>query len=512
MLPSSSWGQYSFYALEAPGNAYGAAVRGVGRSLIAVGREYGTSYRNEADALLWRNPWSAPLLLPTSGSSGAEASSVSEDGSLVAGWIYQSLSDEGRATLWHTGSSSPWAESIHPTGTSLGYDCSHIESMSPSGQHQSGWARTLLTGAIHACGWSSSELSFRDLNPQQFENSQASGVSNDGSRYVGMAQNAGQSFHALLWLEDGNAIDLNPYGTPDGYCFGISANGTKQVGMVWTAVRTHAALWSGSAESFVDLNPIGYDGSATSISPSGEYQAGSINSSLGAFAAVWHGTASSVVNLSANLPERYRSAVASSVDDSGNVFGRAFDTYANRDVACVWRSGDWLRTPPDILDILRNEEHWAAFDPWGQYFRWSGSPQLPGSCQTNWSGYFDLTRVPDGQCVAFVRSVTGAPPATKWLPAAKVVTGGSPRRNMLPGDAIATFAGGHYDSGHCAIYVRTVDDQSIEVVDQNFITGANNARAIGRHTFLRIGGSGTSNLTRYWIISRNGVNPSTARR
>lgn len=70
----------------------------------------------------------------------------------------------------------------------------------------------------------------------------------------------------------------------------------------------------------------------------------------------------------------------------------------------------------------------------------------------------------DGQCVAFVRSCSGAPPSSQWREGSRVRGAG-----LSSGTAIATFVNGKYpdeNTGqHAAIYIKQ-DTMGIEVWDQ----------------------------------------------
>lgn len=73
--------------------------------------------------------------------------------------------------------------------------------------------------------------------------------------------------------------------------------------------------------------------------------------------------------------------------------------------------------------------------------------------------------VEDGQCVAFVRAATGAPPSSLWKEGARIRDAVS----IAHGTAIATFENGHYmnhaTGNHAAIYLSH-DESGVRVLDQ----------------------------------------------
>ncbi len=70
-------------------------------------------------------------------------------------------------------------------------------------------------------------------------------------------------------------------------------------------------------------------------------------------------------------------------------------------------------------------------------------------------------RTGDGECVALVRTASGAPLSSTWRPGAQV----QGNTSLRPGTIIATFdKDGHY-TGHTAIYLGQ-DEHGIRVIDQ----------------------------------------------
>jgi hypothetical protein len=74
----------------------------------------------------------------------------------------------------------------------------------------------------------------------------------------------------------------------------------------------------------------------------------------------------------------------------------------------------------------------------------------------------------NGQCVALVRALTGAPPSSLWSEGASLVSALRTGR-ISKGTAIATFVNGRYPNwkhgNHAAIFVREVTN-GIEIYDQ----------------------------------------------
>src|SRR6185503_6088580 len=83
------------------------------------------------------------------------------------------------------------------------------------------------------------------------------------------------------------------------------------------------------------------------------------------------------------------------------------------------------------------------------------------------------TKFGDGQCVAAVRALTGAPASIYWKRGARVLDNPPP-----VGTAIATFTQDPrtgqwvYTPGHCAVFKQLNPDGSIVVWHQNYPWGA----------------------------------------
>ncbi len=258
---------------------------------------------------------------------------------------------------------------------------------STDGTEQCGYGGSSL-GGIHALKWSGSSSSAVDLHPSGFNFSYCTSI--DGGDQGGFAEQQSYFVtmsHAMLWHGSSTAIDLHPaigytfsrvmgtrsgeqvgygstlaypYGDYSGYHTGskalrwngsaasvvelhpagydsseaLATNGVQQGGWAYRAVegRTHAMFWSGTAASALDLHPAGYtDSKITGIF--GDRQVGEgwtgIPGALGSVrhALAWTGTANSVVDLNQFLPSGYTHAVATGIDEQGNIVGYAYNTY-----------------------------------------------------------------------------------------------------------------------------------------------------------------------------------------
>lgn len=180
-----------------------------------------------------------------------------------------------------------------------------------------------------------------------------------------------------------------------------------------------------------------------------------------------------------------------------------------------------IRAHIDYLRPLRINANYAALqcEPESAYYKWA-AVELPYSEPRSWAcggvTYTDMVQVTDagdlfpGECVSFVKAVSGTDHVTAfyrengphWYAGPSVIAAnGNVVSSISPGAAIATFdSNGLYDGGHAVIVLRRVDDNTIEVADQNFITGAYDAMVVGKH-LLTITGSGTvSDLSEYRFI------------
>lgn len=254
------------------------------------------------------------------------------------------------------------------------------------GVQQGGWGYG-TSGLVHALVWNGSASSYSDLNPSGFSFSYCLGVHN--GEQVGYAQNQSYfvtASHAMLWYGSAaSAVDLHtgslafsravgvhsgeevgyvssiayPEGESLGYHTGSRAmrwngsaasgvdlhpvgfdasealctNGVQQGGWGYIAVgatHLHALLWSGDAASVVDLHPAGYTDSRVNamndtlqVGEGWVGMPGAVGSVRHALA--WSGTADSVIDLNQYLPAGYTHAVATGIDDAGNIVGYAYN-------------------------------------------------------------------------------------------------------------------------------------------------------------------------------------------
>jgi len=105
-----------------------------------------------------------------------------------------------------------------------------------------------------------------------------------------------------------------------------------------------------------------------------------------------------------------------------------------------------------------------------KYLWFTTSGQTLGGGAYTWADNARLaTKFGDGQCVAAVRALTGAPASSTWNRGARVLDNPPPA-----GTAIATFtwsasAGRYvYTPGHCAVFKQLNADGSIVVWHQNY--------------------------------------------
>ncbi len=103
------------------------------------------------------------------------------------------------------------------------------------------------------------------------------------------------------------------------------------------------------------------------------------------------------------------------------------------------------------------------------------------------------------QCVDFVKAITrDHDPTSSWIQGDNVIAAGTAN----PGDAIATFTSGRYDSGHTGIFMSYLRNSAGTIIgfrmaDMNWGTAA-----VTKHEFYRTG-SGTSDADRYSFIRVN---------
>jgi len=200
-----------------------------------------------------------------------------------------------------------------------------------NGTQQVGWGslRPLVpppTGGPnpHAILWNGSASSYVDLNPPDFAESYATGIS--GTQQVGYGKGyfTNSRYHALLWSgTPGSYVDLHPSGFTDSYAQGTS--GTQQVGHGDSGLYYYALVWTGTAASCVNINPSGFWYSQA-LATNGIQQVGfgiSPDTLGNHHALLWDGTAESYVDLHQFLPSRFKVSEALAIDSYGNILGSA---------------------------------------------------------------------------------------------------------------------------------------------------------------------------------------------
>lgn len=173
----------------------------------------------------------------------------------------------------------------------------------------------------------------------------------------------------------------------------------------------------------------------------------------------------------------------------------------------------WRAQQPYVDRMLTNS-YYAQLPNSRSYFRWPGWQPFPGSAKTSFASTTDCTSVynsnpPMRECVQFVQRVTGNSgfSTVDWRRDLPLVSGGQIRQDLVSGVILATMdkgaTGDRYpqsrsESPHAAVYLRRVDGATIEVADQNFVGDF----IVGKHQFIRIGGTGPSDARRYYTIKR----------
>ncbi|MDD3191091.1 MAG: BPSL0067 family protein [Candidatus Pacebacteria bacterium] len=148
-------------------------------------------------------------------------------------------------------------------------------------------------------------------------------------------------------------------------------------------------------------------------------------------------------------------------------------------------------------DVLDNSAAWTSYS-YGYLLLWPNS--LSVSSQTVYSvGSISATKVCDGECVSFVKHVSGVFVSTSnWEKGSSLFT-----YNLIrPGTAIATFWGtGNSYGGHTAIFVdyyyENGERTGIIVWDQNFLP--DHGKVVAKH-IIRRSGSGLSDADNYYTV------------
>lgn len=165
-----------------------------------------------------------------------------------------------------------------------------------------------------------------------------------GTQEVGVGTGPAQVQHALLWSGTAaSAVDLNPANFVQSQANGVS--GGQQVGFGYLNFNPnapyHALLWNGTAANAIDLHPAGFLYSEAD-GTNGTQQIGEavIASSLINHAIVWSGTAGSAVDLQAFTPASFSNSAAQSIDSNGDVLGLAFNSFAAQHLV------EWIPSSP----------------------------------------------------------------------------------------------------------------------------------------------------------------------
>lgn len=257
------------------------------------------------------------------------------DGVQQGGWGYAN-SGLVHALVW-SGSSSSYAD-LNPSGFSFSY-CLGVHNGEQVGYAQN---QSYFVTASHAMLWYGSAASAVDLHTGPYTFSRAVGVhSGEQVGYISsIAYPEGESLgyhtgsHAMRWTGSAaSGVDLHPTGFDASEA--LCTNGVQQGGWGYIAVGTshlHALLWNGDAASVTDLHPAAY--TETKILAMNDTQQvgegwvgtpGAIGSVRHALA--WSGSADTVIDLNQYLPAGYTHAVATGIDDAGNIVGYAYNTY-----------------------------------------------------------------------------------------------------------------------------------------------------------------------------------------
>jgi len=209
--------------------------------------------------------------LGTFGGSAGQATAVTPDGQIVAGWAQATGGSLIHAFRWTTGTG------LVDLGT-VGGSYSQATAISADGQTIVGIS-TDATNHWRAFRWTANG---GIVNLEQLNNaplSSATGVSADGSVVVGYNSEFGSSNRAFRWTPEGGMIDLGTLGGAYSQANAVSGDGLMTVG--WSldqAGMQTAAFWLGTeifslgadlALRFPDLSLAGWDHLTTITAISG---------------------------------------------------------------------------------------------------------------------------------------------------------------------------------------------------------------------------------------------------
>ena len=177
-----------------------------------------------------------------------------------------------------------------------------------------------------------------------------------------------------------------------------------------------------------------------------------------------------------------------------------------------------IRAIEPYLGRLQDSNNFPIFSSDTRYFKWrlyapGNDKPFPGAVKVSNTTYPygtrpDCTRVVQGvafTCVQFVRQVSNSPTvaASQWRRGRALVVNGVIRNDLSPGTIIATMdgAGGRYapTNPHSAVFLRRINNNTIEVADQNVIGGQ--VGIVGLHWRINVYGSGYADARRYWSVT-----------
>jgi len=310
-----AWAGPAYIAVDLTpsGGAYGTGSNGTQQ--VGWGAASGSHH-----ALLWTGTPQSYVDLNPSGFTWSHATGAS--GTQQVGHGY-SATDDKNALLW-TGTAASCIN-LNPSA----YVAS--EAYGTNGTQQVGFGAWRGAGPgpsgynYHAMLWNGSASSYVDLNPPDFAESCATGISGTQQVGYGKGYSTNSGYHALVWNGTPNSyVDINPHGFDVSYAYGTS--GTQQVGYGVTPSTVYALLWTGTAASCINLNPPGFRASQA-FATNGIQQVGlgmgpDTSNNL---ALLWEGTADSYVDLEQFLPPGLRNSdsEAAAIDSYGNIVGWA---------------------------------------------------------------------------------------------------------------------------------------------------------------------------------------------
>ncbi len=332
----------------------------------AGGQQAGATGLTISHGLLLKGTATSAVDLHPAGYLNSQATST--DGSQQCG--YGQITDLNQGILWE-GAASPTIN-LTPSAYNQSY-CFGVY----HGQ-QIGYAESIqyFTATQHALLWSGSANAFVDLHPPlAFSFSKGLGIF--AGQQVGTVANVPYgptntsgyetTDHAVMWSGTAaSAIDLHPYGFDASAA--VSTNGVQQGGWGYSAAAAggsylHAMMWYGSAASAVDLHPAGWvdtrvNAMGATVQVGEGWTGPTYSSNSYRHALAWLGTAASVIDLNQFLPTGYTNAVATGIDEVGNIAGYAYNTPAVGSglpadaIAVEWIPGD--PSPWALLSVRLN--------------------------------------------------------------------------------------------------------------------------------------------------------------